>query len=37
MPGLRAFVLILLLSGCRPACFQFDTNRNCAVIDFGRA
>lgn len=33
-PMIRALIVCLLLTGCHPMCFQFDTNRNCPVIDF---
>jgi hypothetical protein len=30
---MRYLAVLLLLTGCVPACFQFNINRNCAVID----
>ncbi len=32
----RLILACLLLSGCSPACFQFDIGRNCPMIDLDR-
>lgn len=37
MPGVSAVVLALVLTGFQLACVQFDSNRNCPVIDLDRA
>ena len=34
---MRSLLLALILTGCAPSCFQFNTNRNCPVIDPARA
>jgi hypothetical protein len=32
----KAILICLLLTSCAPQCFQFNTGRNCPVIDFER-